>query len=175
MSARDVTPPGGAEKRRRAKMAALALVVVSLMGCTPGAHTIRPYSEDGPEARNLEAEATNLCREHRKDAAPEARFTTDGCTLWPDRAWIECCIKHDMEYWCGGSADDRKRSDKTLRKCVTEKGYPGTGRLMYMGTRVGGHPWLPFAWRWGYGWEWPRGYEDLDRGDSTGEKNNRGK
>jgi hypothetical protein len=35
--------------------------------------------------------------------------------------------------------------------------------LFYAAVRVGGTPWLPTPWRWGYGWdEWPRGYEALE-------------
>jgi hypothetical protein len=26
--------------------------------------------------------------------------------------------------------------------------------LTYVGVRVGGPAWMPFPWRWGYGWDW---------------------
>lgn len=29
-------------------------------------------------------------------------------------------------------------------------------RLMLAGVRVGGAPWWPTPFRWGYGWPWPR-------------------
>jgi hypothetical protein len=31
-----------------------------------------------------------------------------------------------------------------------------------LAVRVFGHPLLPLPWRWGYGWRWPRGYENGD-------------
>jgi len=32
---------------------------------------------------------------------------------------------------------------------------------MLAGVRVGGTPYLPTRFRWGYGWPWPRGYRAL--------------
>jgi hypothetical protein len=26
--------------------------------------------------------------------------------------------------------------------------------LTFVGVRVGGPAWMPFPWRWGYGWDW---------------------
>ena len=34
--------------------------------------------------------------------------------------------------------------------------------LMLAGVRVGGTPYLPTKFRWGYGWPWPRSYKALD-------------
>ena len=141
-------------------ISALCLVVV---GCTPAAHTIRPYSDDPAKARSIEQEAEKACRAIRKGSfAGIARFATDGCTLYPDGEWVDCCVRHDIAYWCGGSARDRENSDTELRSCVAEKGFPKNGWLMYWGTRIGAHPLLPFPWRWGYGWQWPRGYEEIE-------------
>jgi hypothetical protein len=33
--------------------------------------------------------------------------------------------------------------------------------MMYEGVRGGGHPAFPTWYRWGYGWEYGRGYEPL--------------
>jgi hypothetical protein len=63
-----------------------------------------------------------------------------------------------MAYWCGGRAGEREQADERLRACVAEHGGNGIATLLYWGVRVGGHPWLPFYWRWGYGWPWARGY-----------------
>lgn len=30
---------------------------------------------------------------------------------------------------------------------------------MYIAVRAGALPWYPFAFRWGYGWDWPRCYD----------------
>jgi hypothetical protein len=41
---------------------------------------------------------------------------------------------------------------------VTLNGHPIFAFLMWCAVRIGGHPLLPFPWRWGYGWKWPNGY-----------------
>ena len=159
-------PLAGSYGVRASVMAALCLLV---MGCTPAAHTIRPYSDDPQEAKALEREAGKACLAVRKGRlAGISAFTTDGCTLYPDGEWAGCCIAHDIRYWCGGSARDRENSDTELRNCVAEKGFPRNGWLMYWGVRLGAHPLLPFPWRWGYGWPWPKGYEDLEGTEGTG-------
>jgi hypothetical protein len=33
---------------------------------------------------------------------PTRAFLTDGCSWWPDGAWQECCVTHEIAYWCGG-------------------------------------------------------------------------
>jgi len=153
-------PRAGGLALRASAMAALFLLII---GCTPEAHTISPYSGDPEEARALEMEAEKACRAVRKGQLDGiSRFTTDGCTLYPDGEWVGCCVEHDIRYWCGGSARDRKEADLELRRCVTEKGYGKNGWVMYWGVRLGAHPLLPLPWRWGYGWPWPRGYEDLE-------------
>jgi hypothetical protein len=84
------------------------------------------------------------CQNHR----PPCPFTTDGCSAFPDGtaarpdAWRAPCVIHDIAYWRGG--------------------FPRTARWMYYGTRLGGGPWWPTPWRWGYGWPWGRGYRPLD-------------
>ena len=99
-------------------------------------------------------------------------FTTDACSLFPEgdakdpQRWAECCTQHDQPYWRGGTAEQRRIADAALRSCVQER----TGRnvlasLMYRGVRLGGTPYLPTPFRWGYGWEqgWisGRGYQAL--------------
>jgi len=50
-------------------------------------------------------------------------------------------------------------ADQTLRACVAKQSESGViATLVYWGVRVGGNPWLPAYWRWGYGWPWGRGY-----------------
>lgn len=144
------------------RAAAMAAICILFSGCTPAAHTIRPYSDNPEEAKALERVAEEACRAARKGyLAGMSRFATDGCTLYPDGEWADCCVEHDIDYWCGGSVRDRKESDLELRRCVAEKGFAKNGWAMYWGVRLGAHPLLPLPWRWGYGWSWPRGYEDL--------------
>jgi hypothetical protein len=94
-------------------------------------------------------------------------FTTDGCSEFPDgtprhrQIWRACCVAHDRAYWRGGTREERLQADLDLETCVAEVGEPAIARLMLAGVRVGGSPWWPTPYRWGYGWPWPRGYEPL--------------
>jgi hypothetical protein len=138
--------------------AGLALSVLGVAGCTPTMHTIEPYRSDAAAAREVEESADRACPRPASDRPPH-RFTTDGCSMFPDDGWVGCCVEHDFDYWCGGSSDDRTRADERLRQCVAEKKSAALGWLMWAGVRVGGIPWSPFPWRWAYGWDCWRGYD----------------
>ncbi|GGX74235.1 FAD-binding oxidoreductase [Saccharospirillum salsuginis] len=94
-------------------------------------------------------------------------FTTDGCSAFPDGTprqqslWLDCCIQHDLAYWMGGTYDERLSADRELRACVADIGEPEIAELMLAGVRVGGSPYFPTFYRWGYGWSYLRGYEPL--------------
>ncbi len=94
-------------------------------------------------------------------------FTTDGCSVFPDGTsehhslWSACCVKHDVAYWQGGSSDERRVADEALAQCVRAVGRPKTASLMLAGVRMGGTPYLPTSYRWGYGWPFFRGYKKL--------------
>jgi len=94
-------------------------------------------------------------------------FTSDGCSSFPDgtfkqkELWLNCCEKHDFDYWKGGTYEDRVVSDNNLKQCVSEVGEPEVAVLMLAGVRVGGTPYLPTSFRWGYGWSYPKGYGEL--------------
>jgi hypothetical protein len=142
----------------------LALITLLTGGCAARRHTVVGPAYTPEALDRLAADAEAQCRAHRAGdpASPPNPFTTDGCSLWPDGQWQACCVTHDVSYWCGGSAVDRKHADQRLRACVVETGHPVNAGFMYWGVRLGGHPWLPFPWRWGYGWDWPHGYADTD-------------
>jgi hypothetical protein len=112
------------------------------------------YTED-----QLQALAANRCRGSSRALAslPPHPFTTDGCSLVPNDRLTECCIEHDMAYWCGGPSDLRRAADEALRSCIVLHGGRVKSTFMYGGVRLGGSRWLPFPWRWGYGYPWPRG------------------
>jgi hypothetical protein len=128
----------------------LALIAVS--GC---AHTFEPPPEATfPDDLNKEAELRCAERRGGEQFVPNRVFRTDGCTLWPEGNWQACCVAHDIDYWCGGSAAERNDSDHALAACVAGKGHPIIGKAMggvihFTGTRL-----LPTPWRWGYGWPW---------------------
>lgn len=142
---------------------ALFTLAAVTAGCTPIRYTLQPYSSDESKAQDLSRHASEVCAARRGAAGlPPFAFTTDGCSLWPDCRWVGCCIDHDISYWCGGSAADRKRADQALRVCLAEHGSAAMGTLMYIGVRTFGIPWQPFPFRWGYGWNGIRGYEQLE-------------
>ncbi|WP_082800638.1 hypothetical protein [Neptuniibacter pectenicola] len=96
-----------------------------------------------------------------------APFTSDGCSAFPDgtlehrQLWLRCCTAHDYAYWKGGSYQERVQADKALNRCVAEVGEPELGLLMLAGVRIGGTPFFPTTFRWGYGWPYPRNYRAL--------------
>lgn len=95
-------------------------------------------------------------------------FSSDGCSLFPDGTlkdrtlWCDCCFNHDIAYWRGGTEADRKSADLALRACVLQRtGNKALADTMYEGVRLGGHPAFPTWYRWGYGWDYGRGYKPL--------------
>ncbi|WP_420208437.1 hypothetical protein [Candidatus Electronema sp. JC] len=86
----------------------------------------------------------------------EKSFLSDGCSVWIDSNWLECCVKHDLLYMRGGTAFERKLADVELSECVAQKSSRLMGTLMYYGVRAGGVWWLPTPFRWGFGWDYPQ-------------------
>lgn len=101
-------------------------------------------------------------------------FSTDGCSMFPDRSyiskadWCTCCVKHDLAYWRGGTAEERRLADLALKDCVQKATKnPFLANMMYEGVRVGGGPYLFTSYRWAYGWKAGRGYSALSAEEST--------
>ena len=95
-------------------------------------------------------------------------FTSDGCSLFPDSSlisendWCSCCFEHDIQYWRGGTQEDRETADRALQQCVADKtGNMTLARMMYEGVSVGGSPYFYNWYRWGYGWGYERKYQPL--------------
>lgn len=149
-------------------LAILLLAINNLIGCTTmqSQMTVEVYTKNKIARNAVEHVAEEFCRKKRARSnasesvrQPDFIFTTDGCSRWPDNSWLSCCIVHDIAYWCGGSAQDRKDADQELMQCVNNKTSP-VGTIMYSGVRVTGTPWLPTPWRWSYGWDdWPKDYD----------------
>lgn len=115
-----------------------------------------PLLEEQPLVTRAEA----WCEEQGHPAGvPEKPFSTDGCTLWPDGTIGECCVTHDIAYWCGGTSEQRVEADRVLAACAVESGYRA-GWPVYAGVRMGGSAWLPTTWRWGYGHPFGHGYAE---------------
>ncbi len=107
-------------------------------------------------------------------------FATDGCSLWidgpPDRPnlWRHCCVAHDLAYWIGGTRAQRKQADIVLKQCIKDAQQPLIADPTYHGVRLGGGPYWPSTYRWGYGWDyfsadrlWPRGYKTPSAAEQT--------
>ncbi len=101
-------------------------------------------------------------------SAAEIRpFSTDGCTSYREGTqrdpsqWAHCCYEHDLQYWVGGTRDDRKQADREFLRCVADTGARLEAKIMYWAVRAGGRPFYPTPFRWGYGWPYPRGYKAL--------------
>ncbi|MGZ3773374.1 MAG: hypothetical protein ACXVCY_02745 [Pseudobdellovibrionaceae bacterium] len=96
-------------------------------------------------------------------------FTTDGCSVIADgfvtKSWEACCVQHDFEYWVGGSEADKDKADRMLEKCIGINTFPILGEIFYAGVHVGGSPFLPTTWRWGYGYVKPRGFAPRSEAD----------
>lgn len=94
-------------------------------------------------------------------------FETDGCSSFPDGTyeqkslWYNCCEAHDFAYWKGGTYAERLTADEDLKECVSKLNQPEIAQIMLLGVRVGGAPWFPTQFRWGYGWPYPRWYGEL--------------
>ncbi|MCW8890026.1 MAG: FAD-binding oxidoreductase [Sedimenticola sp.] len=94
-------------------------------------------------------------------------FTSDGCSAFPNGTlqqqslWANCCISHDLAYWQGGTYEQRVQADQALQACVAGAGEEQIADLMLAGVRVGGSPYWPTPFRWGYGWSYGRGYQPV--------------
>lgn len=100
-------------------------------------------------------------------------FTTDGCSLFPDRSpcgrsdWCQCCVAHDLAYWRGGTAEERRASDEVFSACVQKAANGGLAALMYTGVRLAALPHFNTTFRWGYGWPYYRPYGALTPEETT--------
>jgi hypothetical protein len=84
-------------------------------------------------------------------------FTSDGCSLFPDSSLVS-----EDAYWRGGTAEERDIADRKLQACVLQKTNNETlASLMYNGVQAGGSPYFYSWYRWGYGWDFDRKYQEL--------------
>lgn len=96
-------------------------------------------------------------------------FRSDGCSVWPEgpksdkTGWLKCCIIHDIAYWKGGTESQKEKSDQELESCVEKNGSGVIAGLMKFGVGVGGAPKYKTSFKWGYGWNYGRGYLPLTK------------
>lgn len=65
-------------------------------------------------------------------------FEPDGCTMWFDGNWRECCDAHDLAY---AVHFDKFQADIALGWCVAQHGHPVIGLIMFAGVAVFGVIW----------------------------------
>ena len=110
----------------------------------------------------LLAESNHLKAEDISD------FESDGCSFFPDGTWKDsdlwqdCCVIHDIAYWQGGTKKQRTNADQILKNCVANHDQSAISKIMFLGVRIGGTPYLPTPYRWGFGWPYPRPYGELN-------------
>ena len=104
----------------------------------------------------------------RSDPGTLKDFTSDGCSLFPDRSlinsddWCHCCLEHDIAYWQGGTEGQRLEADQRLHQCVLNRTADAVlAETMYQGVRFGGSAYFYSWYRWGYGWSHERKYQAL--------------
>jgi len=78
------------------------------------------------------------------EKCPYCDKLVDGCTLWPEGDWHDCCLAHDHAYHAAdrGGFWARRRADLTLARCVTASGHALMGKVMFLGVRLFG--WIPW-------------------------------
>ena len=66
--------------------------------------------------------------------------------------WRHCCEIHDKAYYYGGSRQQKSTADEALASCVSKVvGNQFLGMTMKAAVEIGGGPYLPTPYRWGYG------------------------
>ncbi len=86
-------------------------------------------------------------------------FETNGCSYSPDGTkveptkWQHCCVQHDLKYWMGGTAADRKQADADIKACIGDIQNELVGNMYYLVLRVAGSG----PHHWGYGWKYSKG------------------
>ena len=94
-------------------------------------------------------------------------FTSDKCSMYPEgtddepNLWCDCCYHHAIAYWRGVTWSERRIADIKLKTCIQEKAGFWRGMKVYIGVRLGGFPFWPTSFRWGYGWPEYRGYRKI--------------
>lgn len=82
-------------------------------------------------------------------------YRTDGCTLYVDGDYSDCCEAHDHAYWQWWPIYKKLLADATLYACIAEKWHNFRENWMFAWVLFGWNPWLPTDFRWGFGYPYP--------------------
>ena len=93
-----------------------------------------------------------------KNDPPALVFSSDGCTMWPDKSGgkdiYPACFLHDLKYWAGYPNEDVERlvADAELMLDVARiRQSTKMAELMFQGVRIGGTGRLQLGFSWGFG------------------------
>lgn len=80
-------------------------------------------------------------------------FVYDGCSMFPDGNYGDCCKTHDDAYFFWGTWQERLVADNELYSCVKDKGWfhHALAPAMWVWVRAGWAPVFPTSYRWGFG------------------------
>ena len=100
--------------------------------------------------------------------SPPFKFIWDGCSGgisaltnlffmkvdWQDG---KGCLTHDYAYWRGGSFAMKKKADTDLYDHIISLGHSKIyAYVVWIAIALGGMPFIPAPWRWGYGYPFPQ-------------------
>jgi hypothetical protein len=91
-------------------------------------------------------------------------YSSDGCSMFIDGDYRECCEVHDRAYWEGGRLYKKLVADALLYACIAEKGHNVRENFMFPAVLIGWNPGFPTRFRWGYGYPYP--YYDIREGNN---------
>jgi len=147
VSAEDCDPSPNGLGKRNALTGYFVGPLVSDEDKNPTAKILRPFSSDGcsssPNGMNLTATEKN---ENPDD----------------NNSWLECCYAHDIQYWTGGTLQDKQKADNRLSECISKKGFPKIAELYRTSVDQFGGPNSTKTYRWGYGWNYQRSFGPLN-------------
>lgn len=86
-------------------------------------------------------------------------FEYDGCSMFPDWDYWDCCKTHDDAYFFGGTWRERLSADNDFYVCLKEKWkwyHQVLAPNMWAGVRIWWAPIFPTPYRWGF---WRDRYE----------------
>ncbi len=80
-------------------------------------------------------------------------FVYDGCSMFPDGNYGDCCKVHDDKYFFGGNWKSRLTADNQLYTCVANKWWwhHALAPAMWAWVRLWWAPIFPTPYRWGFG------------------------
>lgn len=106
------------------------------------------------------------------NASSISPFETDYCTNYPEgtktepELWKHCCLKHDLDFWVGGTKKERLAADLEFRSCIEKTGSPYQARMMYLAVRLGSYSPIKYPNRkWSNGWQDRPDFTPLDLQD----------